>query len=190
MIPPHPKLVRRRLLAFLYRCYQEDPLNMAGPEEFMEAGGFTRDALVANMHYLADRKLVEMMLGYRPPLFSGARITPAGIDLVENEYLFNLQFPPAPDELEASHGRVPILVEQLVLEADLCALDGEARRSLLRDVQYLRDEIARPAARWRRHVLEAVLDWIEAPVAAAGDELPSLPRIRAALRGGSGTEPR
>lgn len=186
---PHPKLVRRRILAFLHTRYQEDPLNMLGPEEFLEEGGFTRGELVPNIHYLADRHLVEMMLGYRPPMFSGVRITPAGIDLVEDEYRFNLQFPPSPDELEAAHARVPLLVERLVAEVDLCPLDGETRKCMLRDVQYLRDEIARPAARWRRNVIHAVLDWLEAPVKEAGETLPSLPEIREAVRGGPESAP-
>ena len=181
MLAPHPKLVRRRLLAFLHRQYQQDPLNMPGPEEFLEEGGFTREELVPNMHYLADRHLLEMMMGYRPPMFSGVRITPAGIDLVENEYLFNLLFPPAPDELEAARARIPLLVEQLVEQVDLSPLDGESRKCPLRDVQYLRDEIARPAARWRRHVIDAVLGWLAEPFEAPEQALPALRDIRLAL---------
>ena len=73
-------------------------------------------------------------------------------------------------------------VAQLVAEADFSAIDGEQRRSLLRDVQFLRDELARPPERWRAHVIHTVLGWIEESVPDAARELPSVQRIRTILK--------
>lgn len=177
----HPKHVRRRMMLILYTRYQRDPLEMLSPEDFYGPDGVTREELIANIHYLADRKLVELMIGYYPPLFAAARITANGIDLVENRFLFNLRFPPEPGKLEEAYADIPLLVEQLVEEAEFATLDGEARYALLRDVQFLRDEIARPAHRWRRGVISTVLGWISASVEKPDEELPAAKAIVEAL---------
>jgi len=179
----HPKTVRRRLLTILYERYLQDPLEMLSPEDLLADGTVERADLVANMHYLHDRHLVELMIGYAPPMFAAARITADGIDLVENRFEFNLRFPPAPDEQEEAFAALPYLLERLLEEADFSPLDGEARRCLLRDVQFLRDEISRPASRWRREVIEQVLAWIAGNFEAPESVLPSLPRIRELIGG-------
>lgn len=169
----HPKHVRRKILLGLYTQYREDPLNMLSPEEVMEAAGVSRDELVGNIYYLHDRGLVELMTGYAPPLFAAARITADGVDLVENRFELDRRFPPALDELEVEAAALPHLLERLVWEADFVALDGEARRALQRDLQFIRDELARPAHHWRPHVLTTVLDWIEGWFDEPDEHLPS-----------------
>jgi len=179
--PRHPKYVRRRMMLIVYSRYLRDPLEMLAPEDFYGPDGVTREELVANIHYLADRKLIELMIGYNPPLFAAARITANGIDLVENRFHFNLRFPPEPGQLEEAYADLPLLVEQLAEEAEFATLDGEARYALLRDVQYLREEIARPAPRWRRSVISTVLGWIVASVEKPEEELPAAKGIAEAL---------
>jgi hypothetical protein len=181
MPTPHPKSIRRRILEILYAAYRRDPLRMLAPEDFVQGGGLTREDLGANIHYLADRHLVELMLGYHPPLFNSARITPNGIDLVENRFEFDLRYPPELSELEHSMAALPHLLEDLLVQAELSPLDGDDRRTLLRDVQYLRDEVARPAERWRHEVIVAVLDWIGLAVDDAASVLPALGGIRRLL---------
>lgn len=176
----HPKSIRRKVLQELYRRYLNDPLEMVEPSAFGDLLENRRD-LMANMHYLSDRKLVEMMMGYNPPMFAALRITADGIDLVENRFEFNLRFPPDPGEEEETGAGLSRLVEQLVEEADFCSLDGEARQCLLRDVQYLRDEVSRPVHRWRRHVIYAILYWLEEPFPVAEEGLPSLRATREAV---------
>jgi hypothetical protein len=173
------KGVRRQLLALLYDQYRRDPMKMLNPEELV-AAGVAKEALLFNVHYLGDRGLVELMRSYYPPYFSSVRLTAAGVDLVENRYAFDLQFPPAPEDDAAGLAEIPYLVERLLEEAEISPLDGEARKCLLRDVQFLRDEVARPVLRWRHGVIQAVLGWIAA--ALPGEEtLPSLPALRASL---------
>jgi len=70
---PQAKSIRRKLLTRLYERYQRDPLDMLEPQDFADIA--VRVSLAANMHYLADRGLVEMMMGYNPPMFSAVRIT-------------------------------------------------------------------------------------------------------------------
>lgn len=167
----------------MYEHYLSDPLDMLTPDKLHEEGCVTREELQPNIFYLSDRGLVELMTDYKPPMFSGVRITADGIDLVENLYEFNLRFPPELGEYEDSLADVPMHMERLVEEAELSALDGERRRSLLRDVQYLRDELVRPPERWRGEVVQTVLDWIEGYFEGSDDGLPSLGALRKALEG-------
>jgi len=177
----HPKSVRRRLLTILYEHYNADPLEMLTPEDLLEDGTIARGDLLSNAFYLHDRNLIELMMGYNPPMFAASRITAKGIDLVENRFEFNLQFPPAPDEEEQAMAEVPLLLERLVQEADFSALDGEKRKSLLRDVQYLREELCRPVERWRKHVAKTVVGWIETYFDNVDVVLPSLRELKAYL---------
>ena len=178
----NPKSVRRRMLIILYERYLKDPLDMLSPSDLMEDGTISREDLVANAYYLHDRGLVELMIGYNPPMFAAARITANGIDLVENHYEFNLRFPGDLQETEETLNELPVLIERLVEEADLSPLDGEARKSLLRDVQYLRDEFARPAHRWRHEVIDTVLGWMAEPFDNVDEVLPSLTKIQTLLK--------
>jgi hypothetical protein len=177
----NPKGVRRRMLLILYERYLKDPLDMLSPDDLMEDGTITREDLVPNAYYLNDRGLIELMIGYNPPMFAAARITANGIDLVENQFEFNLRFPGDFQEAEETLSELPLLMERLVEEADLSPLDGEARKSLLRDVQYLRDEFARPVHRWRHEVIEAVMGWMAGAFENADEALPSLTKIRGVL---------
>jgi len=178
MTNEHPKSVRRRLLLLLYENYFENPLEMLSPEELIDEKGFERDELIPNIHYLSDRGFVELLTSYEPPLFSAARITAAGIDLVENRLELDRWFPPNPSGAEGDAGDVLSLMEKLVEEAEFSPLDGEGRRCLLRDIQFLRDEVCRPVERWRQPVLDDVIRWLEGHFEDASAVMPSLPPLR------------
>ena len=175
------KAVRRAILEFLYENYLEDPLRMVEPEPILARSPINGENVIPNMHYLFDRKLVEMMMGYTPPMFSAVRITPAGIDLVEDRYNFDRQFPPCCEATGESKTTIPHLVELLVAQGDLTPLDGWTRRQLQRDIQYLRDELAQPQAQWRTEVLETQLAWIEERHQESGNGLPALAELRSAI---------
>ncbi len=161
----HPKTIRRWILTKLYERYLENPTEMLGPEDFLETGLIDKKQLAVNIHYLYDREFVELITGYNPPMFVAARITPKGIDLIENPKEFDLLFPEYPVDIEEKTAEILETIEQLVFEADLVPLDGDTRKCLQRDIQYLRDELARPAKKWRKEVIETILRWIENSVA-------------------------
>ncbi len=177
MNPRIHKSIRRSLLLTLYERYMANPVEMLEPGHFLADGMLEKHPLLVNMHYLADRGLVELMRGYDPSLFAAVRITARGIDLVENQFELDRQFPPHPDAAEQGAADLPMLIEQLQAEADICDLDGVARRALLDDVAYLRNEIARPAACWRLQVIRAVLGWMAEAVASCDMPPPSLPTL-------------
>lgn len=175
------KALRRHILCLLHEHYRANPVEMLGPEALMESLDVEKADLLFNMHYLHDHGLVEMMMGYQPPLFSAVRLTARGVDVVENLFELNQRFPEAPGAAEDPLGDLPARLERLLEEAE-CAppLDGDDRRTLLRDVHFLREEIARPVERWRPAVIRAVLGWIaDGP---GGPHLPALDAVREALR--------
>lgn len=160
-----------------------DPNDMLTPEDFLDSvEGLERPDLMSNAYYLRDRGFAEVMMGYNPPMFAVARITATGIDVVEDRYEFDLRFPPDISEAECAAAGVPTLMEKLVAEADFSALDGEARKCLLRDAQFLREEIARPVVRWRQDVIETVLGWMARNFETPHEALPSLGAFREAVR--------
>jgi len=178
----HPRTVRRYLLLYLYERFMGDPNDMPTPEDILEGTpGVSRQALLGAAYYLYDKGLVELLTGYNPPMFAAARITSKGIDVVEDRYELNLHFPARPGEEEEAAASVPTLMEQLVADADFSPLDGEARKCLLRDVMYLRDELARPVMRWRPEVIATVLEWIAGYFDDPDEVLPSLAELRAAI---------
>ncbi len=172
------KALRRSILELLYESYLNDPLRMVEPEVFFARPPLDRQNIVPNMHYLADRKLVEMMMGYTPPMFSAVRITAAGIDLVEHRYAFDLQFPPLNGGPETE---IPALLERLIEECDFLPLEGVARRQLLGDALHLREELNRPLQWWRPALIRVLLEIIEEHRAQADTPLEVLDRLRNAL---------
>ena len=175
------KATRRAILELLYHAYLEDPLRMVEPEAFHEESAAVRSHIVPNMHYLADRKLVEMMIGYSPPLFSAVRITPGGIDLVENRFEFDRLFPALPGTEAGPLQAIPMILERLVEEGDFIAVDGTTRRQLLGDILYLREELSLPPERWRRPLIDAVMDAVESAAGTGG--LAALAELREAVSG-------
>lgn len=180
----HPKAIRRWILEKLYERYLENPTEMLGPEDFLSTELVDKKQLATNIHYLFDKELVELITGYNPPLFVATRITPKGIDLVENPREFDLLFPAYPAGVEEETAELLETMEQLVVEADLIPLDGDKRKCLLRDIQYLRDEFARPSHLWRRNVIEQVIQWVEDSLGNLdrGEFMPSLEVMREQFR--------
>jgi len=170
------------MLLMLYQRYLRNPLEMLTPIDFKETLHLTPEELVPAVHYLSDSGLVELMIGYNPPMFAAVRITAKGIDLVEHPFEFNLRFPPAPVESADPAAVLPSLIEELLFQAELSALARDRREVVFRDIQYLREELAQPQARWREEIIQTLLKWIEAPFPDAAVELPALEKIHRVLR--------
>ena len=176
----NPKAVRRRIITILYELYLEDPLRMMSPDDIVEDGTLDLEDLAPNCHYLHDRKLIELMVGYNPPMFAATRIAPEGIDLFEDRAAFDRQFPVGLDETALRAPNVIPLLMQLAREADQSSVAGIQREWLLRDITHLRDELRQPERDWRADVILNDLRWLEGFF--EGDdtarELPSLGRLK------------
>lgn len=182
MANPNPKSTRRRILLDLYEVYQEQPLQMVSAEELIERTGIPREVLPPNAFYLHDRGLVEMMVGYTPPLFAGIRISPRGIDLVEDRAKFDIEFPElAVAEFETRAVLMPLLM-RVVDEIEASAMNGARRAWLLQDVARLRDELRQPRDAWRgehiRTLFEGFDDYFEG---VAADHIRALSHLQKTL---------
>lgn len=85
--------VRRKILEILYERFVEHPYNRTTPKEFKEQLGISLRDLNYNIIYLEDKCLIELQKPLEGSLFVGARITHRGIDLIEDEYEFDIMFP-------------------------------------------------------------------------------------------------
>ncbi len=178
----NPKLVRRLILEILYDSYQKDPLHMLSPYDLAEHGTIVLGDLTPNCHYLHDRSLIELMMGYNPPMFDAARIAPSGIELYENILEFDKQFPRDPSQGRLRAPNVIPLMTQVAREAEVCSLEGVRREWLLRDLSHLRDELRQPEDEWRADAIMRDIKWLEGIFDEdEGKELPSLEELKTML---------
>ncbi len=173
------KTLRRALLAYLYDRYRRNPAGMVEPAELLEHIPTDKDLLAFNMHYLADHGWVELLRGYVPPLFTAARITALGIDLVENPARFNRVFPPpASEQADSPEGALPVVVDLLCEEALYAQVDTEYRESIDLDLALLRRELARPPERRRAELILALIEALAAVRSIDPQALPSIETLR------------
>ena len=71
----NPKYVRGRILQILYEHFLDDPMKMLTPEDILSDESIERENLAASAIYLHDRGLIELAIGYAPPLFASARMS-------------------------------------------------------------------------------------------------------------------
>ncbi|MDP7638407.1 MAG: hypothetical protein QGG73_01630 [Candidatus Hydrogenedentes bacterium] len=133
---------------------------MLTPEDILSDTSLERDDLAANTYYLHDSGLVEVMVGYSPPLFAAARITSAGIDLVEDAVALNARFPTATEATSQRAMGALACVLELAREIEVSALDGVRRDWLLEDVQRLRDELRKPMDHWDGEAIWNGINWV------------------------------
>ncbi|UCF69868.1 MAG: hypothetical protein JSW49_06615 [candidate division WOR-3 bacterium] len=85
--------IRRKMLQLLYESFMEHPYNRMTPKELREPLGIGLKELHFNIIYLEEKGYVELSKPLEGSIFVGARITPRGVDLIEDEYEFNVLFP-------------------------------------------------------------------------------------------------
>ena len=133
---------------------------MLTPEDILSDTSIERGDLAANAYYLHDSGLIELMVGYSPPLFAATRIKPAGIDLVEDAAALNARFPAAPETTNQAAMDAIASVLELAKEIEASALDGIRRDWLLQDVQGLRNELRKPLDHWDGEAIWNRLNWV------------------------------
>jgi len=175
-----PKSVRRSIMRVLYESYQHDPLQMMTPSDIADAAALLIDQLAPNCHYLHDRNLIELMMGYNPPLFAAARISPEGIDLYEDRKRFQEYFALGTSHDGAGLRRVVRATFELAEQAEYAPLEGLRKEWLLRDITRLREMLRRPESEWDAAGILNALHWL-AGFEVSGD-LPALADLESMLR--------
>lgn len=85
--------IRRKILEMTYERFKEHPYYRITPKEFKEALNINIKELHYNIIYLEEKGYLELQKPLEGSLFVGARITTKGIDLVEDNYQFDIMFP-------------------------------------------------------------------------------------------------
>ena len=182
MNKPHPNSVRRRILRRLYDFYAENPLHMLSPDDLLEDTELRRSDLAFNSFYLHDCGLVEMMVGYNPPLFAAIRISPSGVDLVENDAEFNRRFPAFDSGLDNRREEALQRLYAVLDEVQAAPIRGIRNAWLLDDLKSLRDALREPSEQWDHRLLGILMSGMREYFGGdPGEILPSLSHLAAAV---------
>ena len=85
--------IRRTILEMLYERFKDHPYGRITPRELQETLNISLKELQFNAIYLEEKGLIELQKPLEGSLFVGARATPKGIDLVEDDYQLDVFFP-------------------------------------------------------------------------------------------------
>jgi DNA-binding transcriptional ArsR family regulator len=85
--------IRRKILETLYESFKDHPYGRITPKELQEMLNISLKELHFNAIYLEEKGLIELQKPLEGNLFVGARATPKGIDIVEDEYQLDIFFP-------------------------------------------------------------------------------------------------
>jgi len=179
--------VRRKILVHLYEVYSTDPHAVVSPHELEIGAEVTRDQIMGNIFYLEERRYVECMKRYGSKLFAAVRITPEGIDLVEDVHRLNAVFGrdrPRPaggvdSELSAD---IAETFRQLHLLAYDHGFDTDQRNAVLDDLRALQFEIGRPPDRRRLDKIQLLVELIDEALAPTDGADREIDLLRGILR--------
>lgn len=131
--------IRRRILELLYKSYAEHPYNRTAPKEFKEILGIGLKELHFNIIYLEEKGYVELSKPLEGSIFVGARITPRGVDLVEDEYELNVFFP---EDSSAIPDDIFSEFENLVNETkNIVKISDESKELIIEELKYILEEL-------------------------------------------------
>ena len=85
--------IRRKILLMVFARFKEHPYHRITPKEFIETLHIKLSELNFHAVYLEEKGLLELQKPLEGNVFVGARITPLGIDLCEDEYRLDATFP-------------------------------------------------------------------------------------------------
>ncbi len=117
----------------VYERFKEHPYYRITPKEFRDSLNISLKELYYNIIYLEEKGLIELQKPLEGSIFVGARITPKGVDLVEDEYQFDITFPRSTQKQQV----INMSEEFNILIRDIESLDSVSNE--LREI--IREEI-------------------------------------------------
>ncbi len=169
-------------MSLLYKIYQDDPHATLTPNELAEQLDLTREDLKRSVFYMEEREWVECLKGFGVSLFSGIRIRPDGIDLVENSFHFNRVFAnssPNPTRVEDGIEGALVAVREIALvQGERPQAAGDHLRALERE---LFEEEKRNYSR-----IETLLDWLSEDIGKNDLGRKNIELLRDKIRGAAG----
>jgi hypothetical protein len=140
--------IRRKILEMVFERFKEHPYYRVTPKEFREALKISLKDLHYNIIYLEEKGLLELQKPLEGSLFVGARITTKGIDLLEDEYKFDIMFPP--DAEEALAGTNVFAELNLLIDATEAAEDinEELKELIVENIKEIQNELKKHEPRY------------------------------------------
>jgi hypothetical protein len=160
--------IRREILKMVYERYTQHPYYRVTPKEFKEELGISLRQLNFNIVYLEEKGLLELQKPLEGSLFVGARITPRGIDLVEDEFQFDTTFP-LKNEKKMKDIDVERASKDLIDKIMLRNFSSEKKELLIEEVKSIRDEFRKPGPSYK--VIKNALEKIKERDYDLGNEL-------------------
>ncbi|UCD06209.1 MAG: hypothetical protein JSV98_02990 [candidate division WOR-3 bacterium] len=140
--------IRRRILELLYKSYTEHPYNRITPKEFKEMLNIGLKELHFNIIYLEEKGYLELSKPLEGSVFVGARITPRGVDLVEDEYEFNVFFP---EESIKIPDEIFVEFENLISETSgMPHISKESKELILEELKFIQQELQNKEPRYSK----------------------------------------
>ena len=180
--------IRYRILMCLYETYTWDPNSVMTPQEIESGTSLTRDQIVRNIFYLEERGYVQCMKHYGSRLFAAARISPNGIDIVEDEVRQTALFGSLSDTTAPiQDGGMSIDASELLRGLYLAvfnhqSFDTDQRNAIIGDLRALEFELNRVPERRRLYRIRALVEWIHEPLADIDAAARELDLLRGLLR--------
>lgn len=128
----------------LYESFKDHPYGRITPKEFQESLNISLKELRFNAIYLEEKGLIELQKPLEGSLFVGARATPKGIDIVEDEYQLDIFFP-APDKNQVIPASVFENIIKLVSEVGASdEIATEQKEVIIEEIKDVQSELQKP----------------------------------------------
>ena len=133
--------IRREILRMLYECFKEHPYNRMTSNELKETLNIGLKELQFNVIYLEEKGLLELQKPLEGSLFVGARITPKGIDLIEDEIQLDIVFPTKSTEASIS-SKVFDELQHLIHEtSESNELDQDTKELIVEEIAEIQKQL-------------------------------------------------
>ncbi|MGD8979925.1 MAG: hypothetical protein PVH23_07630, partial [candidate division WOR-3 bacterium] len=120
---------------------REPPSGRITPKELLEKLNIGLKELQFNTIYLEEKGFIELQKPLEGNLFVGARITPEGIDIVEDEYQLNILFPASDTAKEIPTSVFESLTTLIDGINDSGTLNEEEKEIITEEIKEVREEL-------------------------------------------------
>ncbi|HIE05231.1 MAG TPA: hypothetical protein EYP58_00355 [bacterium (Candidatus Stahlbacteria)] len=131
--------LRREILRLLFEKFQEHPYHRILANEFCKIIGIPLSRLDYNMIYLEEKGYVELQKPREGDVFISARITARGIDLIEDDFEFDLRLKKA--ETKEEEDDALSALDQLKRDVEKSKPRSLSKDDLLAELEELRIEL-------------------------------------------------
>ena len=124
----------------VYEQFKEHPYHRITPREFREELNINQKELNYNIIYLEEKGYLELQKPLEGSLFVGARITHKGIDLVEDEYQFDIIFPDSEPESIRTNVFAQFNLLSDAVESSDC-IDNNMKELIIKEIKEIHKEL-------------------------------------------------